>query len=234
MMKKIILGILFLFQVVGFAQQSTGGVGIGNTNPQAKLHVTGSLRLDHPSEGNGYILQVFNGGSMKWSPLIPNAVTGTLIDPNGYSGDIPSNVYLNGQVTVSPGKWLVKVSLLIPTDGSANALSSPAASMRYNDIIIKVITYFTDSKTNATPTVDYIPGGAQQITGSLVTPSMYGMVEGYALVENKTAANKTYYLWGRSTRRSVSTVPATQLPLFKIAGTWGENRIFAYPISTGN
>lgn len=218
----------------GFSQLSSGGVGIGTKTPQANLHVKGSLRLDHPSEGNGYILQVFDQGSMKWSPLIPNSVKGTIGSPTGYDGDIPNNTYLNGMVTVSPGKWLVKVSLLIPTDYNANAVSNPAAAMRYSDLVIKVTTYFTDSSSSATPTTDYITGSAKKITGSLITPTMYGMVEGYALLENKTSINKTYYLWGKSDRRAVTTSPATILPLYHIAGTWGENRIYAYPISTSN
>lgn len=234
MMKISTLFSLLFFPILGFAQQSSGGVGIGNKNPQTTLHVTGSLRLDHPSEGNGYILQVFDQGSMKWSPLIPNSVKGKIGSPNGYSGDIPTNTYLNGTITVSPGKWLVKVSLLIPTDNNANAVDNPAAAMRYNDLVIKVTTYFTDSNSDATPTTDYITGSAKKITGSLITPTMYGMVEGYALLENKTTANKTYYLWGKSDRRAVTTSPDTILPLFKIAGTWGENRIYAYPISTSN
>lgn len=233
MMKFFYLLPLLILPSLIFAQSGSKGVGIGTNNPQANLHVKGSLRLDHPSEGNGYILQVFNEGSMKWSPLIPNSVTGNLGNTNGYDGDIPNNTFLNGTITISPGKWLVKVSLLIPTDYNASAINNPASSLRYNDLVIKVTTYFTDSNTNANPTLDYIPGGARKITGTLVTPSMYGMVEGYALLENKTTSNKTYYLWGKSDRRAVMSNPDAS-PLYKISAFWGENRIYAYPIATTN
>ncbi len=215
-----------------FSQVAGGNVGVGTNLPQNNLHVKGSLRLEHPTQGEGNILQVLDQGSMKWSPYIPSSIIGTLGDANGYSGDIPTNTFLNGSVTVSPGKWLVKVSLLIPTNYLIIA-TDKASSMSYNDVVIKITTYFTDSNSCATPTLDYIPGGAQKITGSLITPSMYGMAEGYALIENKTAANKTYYLWGRSERRAVTSDPKA-LPLYRISAFLGENRIYAYSISTTN
>lgn len=230
MMKKnsFLLAILFLSH---FYLGQTGGVGIGTESPQETLHVKGTLRLDHPSKGNGYLLQVFDQGSMKWSPLIPNSVVGSIGSVNGYSGDVPNNTYMNGYITLSPGTWLVKVSLLIPTDYNANATNNPDSSLRYNDIVIKVITYFSDSQTVSTKTNDYLQESASSISGSLVTPSMYGMVEGYALLHNGTTANKTYYLWGKSVRNAVTSNP-NNLPLFRLSGIWGENRIFAYPIST--
>ena len=231
MMKIIFLISSFLFSSVLYSQ--TGKVGIGTNDPQSELHIKGSLRLDHPSKGNGYLLQVFDNGSMKWSPLIPNAVMGSIGNATGYSGDIPTNTYLNGNITLSPGKWLVKASLLIPTDYNANATNNTSSSLRYDDIVIRVSSYFTDSNTNANATSDYIPGGATKITGSLITPSMYGMVEGYALLENASTQNKTYYLWGKSDRTAVTSDPNI-LPLFKLSAFWGENRIYAYPISTTN
>lgn len=226
-MKNYFLTVSLFFVSLSNAQT---GVGIGTTNPQKDLHIKGSLRLDNPSKGNGYLLQVFDQGSMKWSPLIPNAVTGTIGSLNGYSGDVPNDSYMNGKVTLAPGKWLVKISLLIPTDNTANATSNPDSSLIYNDIIIKVATYFSDSQTVSTKTNDYIAGSASSITGFLVTPSMYGLVEGYALLNNSTNASKTYYLWGKSERRAVTSDPYI-LPLYKLSAFWGENLIYAYPIS---
>src|SRR5690606_21697659 len=170
---KLFLALNLCVVTIVLAQNK--GVGIGTEFPQETLHVKGSLRLEHPSQSEGYLLQVFDEGSMKWSPMIPNSNSGTLGNENGHTSDIPSDTYLNGFITLSPGQWLVKVSLLIPTNYNANAqLNDPESSLIYNDLIIKVLTHFSESDTDPTRTLDYVEGSALNTTGSLVAPSMYG------------------------------------------------------------
>lgn len=226
---KIKILLYLLYSSVFFSQ--TGNVGIGTTSPETNLHIKGTLRLEHPSQSEGYILQVFDKGSVKWSPLIPNSVLGFLGSPEGYSGDVPVNSFMNGTINLPPGKWMVKVSMLIPSNYTVNAVNDTRSALRYNDIAINVTTYFSDSNTNSAITTDYISGSAKSISGSLVTPSIYGMLEGYALLNNTGQINKTYYLWGKTTRNSI-TSDANAVPLYRLSGYWGENRIYAYPIDT--
>lgn len=219
---------IILFSSSSHCQLSPQKVGIGLQNPEENLHIKGSLRLDHHSKSDGSILQVFDGGSMKWSPIIPTAVKG-IVNGNGYN-DISNETYLNTHITLSPGQWLVKLSFLIPTNYNVGP-GDPQSSLTYNDVVIKVMTHFSDSNSNSTKTLDYMPNSAKNITGSLITPSLYGIIEGYAILNNQSKSDKTYYLWGKSIRNSV-TSNASDFKLYNIAGNeWAENRIYAYPIS---
>ena len=222
-MKKALL-LLMALPVFLFSQ--TGKIGIGEENPQETLHVRGTLRLENSSVGEGKIIQVFDGGAMKWSTIIPKIATG-YFDGSGYE-NIPNDVFLNGQITVGPGRWLVKVSMLIP------AKNIPAY-LNTTDVTMQVTTYFSESNSNSTKTTDYIANTAQAISGTIIAPSIYGLVEGTAMLNNNSTSSKTYYLWGKAVKKSVtSNTSSTDYDFNNIGGPWGENRIYAYPIETVN
>lgn len=49
--------------------ESNGNVGIGTTNPTAKLHINGSLRLVDGTQGAGKVLTSDASGNASWQPL---------------------------------------------------------------------------------------------------------------------------------------------------------------------
>ena len=218
MIKKLTYLVYFLYCFICMAQ--TGNVGISTSNPQETLHVKGSLRLEHPSQSQGKIIQVYKDGSMKWSVGVPSMKLGVFTNGNPITAaNIATSRYFNAYIDLAPGKWLVRLSLLIPMN---NAPSN-------NNSGYLVETHFADSSDNTTtPTMDYITGSSTKIIGTAYGPSDYGMVLGSVLLENKDDTTKRYYLHGTATQYSTSTGTLT---LNNFTSTqWGENRMYALPI----
>ena len=220
-MKKILFSTLTLVLFsYSFGQSYTGKVGINTNNPQETLHIKSSLRLEHQSQGLAKILRVYQDGSMKWGTTVPNPITGKFDVGLGYTqpADLPNNQYYNASITLTPGKWIVKLSLLISTlNYSGNANEGYLSE-----------TYFADTNTNgSSPTTDYMAGSSTLISGTLNTPSRYGMVVGSVLIENTAATPKTYYLHGKTVKYAVGT-PTVSFDRFT-SNYWAENRIYAIP-----
>lgn len=211
---------LYSFFCSAFAIAQTGNVGINTKTPQETLHIKSSMRLEHPSQGKAKILRVYKDGSMKWGTTVPNPITGSFVVGLGYTqaADLHNNQYYNAFITLTPGKWIVKLSLLISTlDYSDNANEGYLSE-----------TYFADTDTNgSSPTTDYMAGSSTLISGTLNTPSRYGMVMGSVLIENTAATPKTYYLHGKTVKYAVGT-PTVSFDRFT-SNYWAENRIYAIP-----
>ena len=78
-MKKLF--IILLFAAHGaISAQSSGIVGINTANPTANLHIDGTLRLEHPSQGDNKILMTNENGRAIWEDRnsIRNYVSGDL------------------------------------------------------------------------------------------------------------------------------------------------------------
>ncbi len=62
-----------------------GNVGIGNNNPQAKLHVTGTTRLVDGTQGAGKVLTSDANGDVTWSTVVSSgAYTPTFSSTTGF------------------------------------------------------------------------------------------------------------------------------------------------------
>ena len=209
-----------LLQLTLFLCAQTGKVGINTNSPQETLHAKTTFRFEHPSQGAGKILRVYKDGSMKWGNTVPLITTGAFTSSGGFtvSGDLPTNQFYNVNITLNPGKWIVKLSLLISTQSYSTNKDEGYLSE----------TYFSDSSTDgAAQTTDYMLGSSTVISGTMNTPSRYGMIMGSVLIENKSNLPKTYYLQGKTVRYTVGT-PTVTLDRFT-ANYWGENRVYAIP-----
>lgn len=213
MMKKIGILLSFVTGTLLFHAQ----VGINTITPQETLDVSGSLRLEYPTQGKGKLLQVFGDGNMKWGTAVQDAVVGGWLANYGYDETFTDNRLLQGYITLPPGKWLVKVSFLLITWDSSITNKTVMSNM-----------YFSESQTNGTKTADYLPNSAELISGTLIGPNSQGMAVGTALIQNTTTSPKTYYLWGKVV---ANPNPSTQTyPLLRVASNiWGENRVYALP-----
>ncbi len=217
-MRKLLYMMAFVSSALLFSQ--SGKVGIGTTAPQTTLHVKGSLRLEHPSQGKGKILRVYDTGAMKWANAVPLPVYGSFEVQDGYTvKTITNDTYFKSFITLSPGKWIVKLSFLLTVRDLGGS----------TDEGYVVETYLADSNTSSTPTTDYVEGSSTMMGGTAYTPSIYNLLQGSVLIENKDNIAKTYYLWGKAIKyptTSTSTVSLDRLA----SNIWSENRIYAIPI----
>ncbi|MCI4669960.1 MAG: tail fiber domain-containing protein [Bacteroidia bacterium] len=64
----------------GIFVDSLGRVGIGNGSPQARLHLSGDLRLENGTEVNNYVLTTDANGNASWKPVTLESI---LLPANG-------------------------------------------------------------------------------------------------------------------------------------------------------
>ncbi|UYW00553.1 hypothetical protein K5I29_08345 [Flavobacterium agricola] len=221
MKKKLILTFLFINSCYLFAQE---GIGINNPNPKAPLDINGTMRLEHYSQGEGKILVSNADGDSRWtSPFSLKFYTGEL--PPSRTGLYLEGIaakYTSAKITLKPGGYLIKTILLLNNSGTLN----------YNQSIF-VTAYFSDSTENPDYSADYILDSAKEMSGSLIGPSVYGLIDGSVLIRNTSNEEKTYYLWAKKEDfKDNSTSPSpTTIRLNDLASqAWGENVIYAIPI----
>ena len=216
-MKKLYLALL-MPSVIAYGQTNyTGKVGINEPNPQTTLHVTGTLRLDNPSKSDNAVLRVFKDGSMKWKKLfLVEPIRGDKSDA-GSTGINTSTTpqYAGFKLTLPTGRWIVKLNLLIPQIQNSSV-----------DRGFWVNSYLSDSKTDATPTQDYLANSSIYFSGGVKYPAPYGMVVGGVVINNPTPS-KTYYLWlfHEAFPSSVTNMYSKTLG----ASNWFEDKIYAIP-----
>ncbi len=216
-MKKLYLALL-MPGVIAYGQTNySGNVGINEPNPQATLHVKGTLRLDNPSKSDNAVLRVFKDGSMKWKKLfLVEPVRGDKTDAGTAGIDTSTTPkYAGFKITLPTGRWIVKLNLLIPQ-----------IKNYWQGRGFWVNAYLSDSKTNSSPTSDYLVNSSKYFSGGVKYPAPYGMVVG-GVVINNTQESKTYYLWVFH-----ETFPSTASDMYSNtlgADGWYEDKIYAIP-----
>jgi len=222
MKKKFIISLLFILinTVISYSQ-----IGIRNTNPDANLAVHGTMRLEHYTQGEGKVLVSNATGDVRWAaPFSLRYVSGRLAPAGEYRDIVEGNPqYTRARITLAPGGWLFKSIIL---------LNNRHGNLAENQTVFATV-YLSDSATDPTYSADYIDASARDMSGSLIGPSTYGLIDGAVVIRNTSTASKTYYLWGKleyftdnsnsPTRRAIS--------LNNVAtDAWGENVIYAIPI----
>ena len=182
-MKKNLILLMSCASVALYAQ--TGKVGINTPTPTANLHVKGTLRLEHPYQGSGRVLISDANGGGNWESLsaLKNFITGDL---NNGTAIVPTSTpqYSGVKITLPTGYYLVTVNLLLEgNDFIANGEG------------IWVRSSWSDSTTSGNLTTDVPPNTADKISGGIVGPSNFGMLQGNMLLNNTGTTPKTYYLW---------------------------------------
>lgn len=212
MIKCFLITLAFFPSIMFYSQ-----VGIGTNSPKETLHVKGSLKLEHNSQGNGNVLRVYKDGSTAWKSTFKKQPVFGILTANGYAGTLldTSKKYVKAYISLPPGKWIVKSNILIPVQGR---FSSPNTAW--------VKSYFSDSSTSSAETIDYIPNSAAYVSGSVRgLPNEYGMLVGNVLIENRSTTNKNYYYWA-----FIEGIPTTSINVAGFAdAVYGENKIYAIP-----
>ena len=148
------------------------------------------------------------------------AVFGTYAPaPNHLTTLAPGAQYLNAQITLPPGKWIVYIySLLSPYN--------PNLGNNTWDVntFAGVWCRLTLSESNTTFSISPDIQGGTLASGALNYPSSFGLATGAIVVHNTSTNPKTYYVWGNI------SIFGTNCGLYNIlTAGWGENNFFAIP-----
>jgi hypothetical protein len=159
----------------------------------------------------------------RWNKLQTNAYSGIIFGV--HNTNTPNNLTVSsGQwwntgsfITLPPGKWVVYIyELLSPQNGSGSGWDG-------SERAIWVRTSLSNSNSSYSGSPQII--GSPLASGSVTTPSNYGMVSGAIYVNNNTGTTNTYYMWA-----NIDRYGGTNCGALNFATTaWGENQFFAIP-----
>ena len=122
-----------------------------------------------------------------------------------------ANYNTGAYIDLPAGKWVVNATMLIKKTGS----------YLDNDAALWIRASFSTSPSS------FIQAGGI-LSGSLVGPSQFGLMNGIVVINNTSGSTQKYYLW-RTKSEFYGTATGAEV-LDNFAGTfWGENQIVATP-----
>ncbi|SDM03330.1 hypothetical protein [Chryseobacterium taihuense] len=228
---------------------SSGNVGIGNLSATRKLEIesgtvaspSDGFKLKDGTEGKGKVLISDDSGSAHWL-LHPAQKIYKGVMGNGLDVDISSSSYsfnpanhsvgfyqTGSYIDLPPGKWRVKIDLVIPYLADSDAAMS-------RDEWFWMRTTLSDSGTNnpAAPSADLVNNSrwASEIFQGpgpvLSAGNKFAMINGNLIINNTASGIKRYYLLAGGFTRSNLNIPGI---LEKMGGAqWQENKLTAYAI----
>ena len=195
--------------------ENTKNVGVGTSSPTQVLDVNGATRLrgqiydnNNAAGANGQVLSTNSSGQVVWQNNI--AITGVM-NYTAPSNAINSANYNTGAyIDLPAGKCVVNATMLLTITGSLLA----------NDGALWIRAGFSTSSSS------YISAG-NILSGSLVGPSQFGLMNGIVVINNTSGSTQRYYMWRLTSQPNGTATGAEVLDNF--AGAWGENQIAATP-----
>lgn len=194
-----------------------GNVGIGTNTPTTTLHVAGTTRLVDGTQALGRVLTSDATGVGTWQEVGIDNVVG-ILSPTGIN--IPYNAatytYTGSRIVLPPGKYAVNVTMLL---SKASLTYSP------NNSFFWVRSTFSNTTAAPTPSADIM--GSNLCSGNYPGSSVYSLLTGTIIINNTSAANRTYYYCAGATVSNNTTETLTNF-----GGTyWAENNIIAYRLN---
>jgi len=226
-MRRFCLFIGFLTCGFCFGQNegsSSEGVGINVLNPETSFDVKGSIKLEHSSQGVDKVLVANADGEVRWgAPFVLNFINGILpVSSEGGNFTDTSSHYTKAKIVLDPGSYLVRGVFLI------HNLERLALNQSY---YLRV--FLSDSEQSPLLTDDYLSYSAKVMSGTLIGPNKFGLIDGNLAIRNATDAPKTYYLWVdlEEYETPTNTSQKAAINIEKFASShWGENIFYAIPI----
>lgn len=176
---------------------SNGNMGIGTITPQAKLHIeTGGTSaipksgfiLKDGNEKNGRVLTTNDTGLATWMQFgLAPSIVGVLNRNNGLqlSYSEPNFLLTQSYIDLPPGKWIVNVVMVLEHPGAIGLPIAPES--------VWVRSTFANQGT-LVPSSDIV--GSSYVSG-LGWKNSYGLIQGFIIIENKSANTVRYdYLVG--------------------------------------
>jgi len=209
-----------------------GRVGIGNTDPQANLHVVGPLRFENATAGSVAVGSVLTAtdtnGTAEWKPSAAEAVVGKLTGPGIkilFTND-DNYKYTGRYISLPPGKWAVTITQLVQTLGVLDTDDWMFVRSTFTDEDVAVGAVATMSPdVNGGPTLmSFRVHGP----GTITDTQQYDVYQGAIFINNTSNTIKTYRYIAGSTVTGGGPDVATYIKYF--GGDWPENSIYATAI----
>ena len=239
-------------QLNDFTVTAAGNVGIGKIAPSTKLHITtggtattpnpSGFRLEDGNQNTNFVLTSDTNGVGTWKPVAATRIVGTL----GAGIDVPfkttGEVYhkTGSYIDLPPGRWEVRVTMLMPVGGVSSDAVPGGGTMTVNDWVWLKTTFST---VNAATIVD--SQISSDIEGaSLVSNLFFGpksvpdepkfmMMNGSVIINNTSTASKRYYYFAGNSDSQEYTTGSGKATKFYVFGgwNWGENSITAMKVN---
>ena len=239
-------------QLNDFTVTAAGNVGIGKIAPSTKLHITtggtattpnpSGFRLEDGNQNTNFVLTSDTNGVGTWKPVAETRIVGTL----GAGIDVPfkttGGVYrkTGSYIELPPGKWEVKVTMLMPVGGLSSDALPGGGTMTVNDWVWLKTTFSTvDATTIVGSQISSDIEGANLVSNlffgpkSLPDQPKFNMLNGSVIINNTSTATKTYYYYAGNTDSQEYTTGSGKATKFYLFGgwNWGENSITALKVN---
>lgn len=209
-----------------------GFIGVGKLpETKAKVSITTNssnaadngkgFRLKDGTQGNGNLLSLSNtAGDVVWTPRV-----GTVRASLAPNIKIPLKsdlVATNTTITLPPGKWLIRSTLILRAEDASTAV--PIDGSFANGAYARLSWADKNTDGTYTPTADALSGNI--FGGSYYSRS--GLAFGQTILYNNTSTAKIYHL---ITRTAVFFGTGLTNKNWRGIGgaNWGENAIIAFP-----
>ena len=145
-------------------------------------------------------------------PIVIGVLRNTAPSIRVNSGNYNTGSYID----LPAGKWMVNATLMLRLTGPNLA----------NDAALWIRAGFSTSDSSY---ISADVSGVNILSGSLVGPSQFGLMNGIVVINNASGSTQRYYLWKLPSWSYGSATGAEVLAYF--GGTWGENQIVATPVN---
>ena len=241
-------------QLNDFTVTAAGNVGIGKIAPSTKLHITTGgtaatpnatgFRLEDGNQKTNFVLTSDTNGVGTWKPVAATRIVGTL----GTGVDVPfktvGQVYrkTGSYIDLPPGKWEVRVTMLMPVGGVSSGPLPGGGTMTTNDWVwLKTAFSTLDQATIDDNDIlsDINIEGASLVSNLFFGPKSvssepkFNMMNGSVIINNTSTASKRYYYYAGNTDSQEYTTGIGKATKFYLFGgwNWGENSIVALKVN---
>ena len=239
-------------QLNDFTVTAAGNVGIGKIAPSTKLHITTGgtaatpnatgFRLEDGNQNTNFVLTSDTNGVGTWKPVAATRIVGIL----GAGIDVPlvttGGVYrkTGSYIDLPPGKWEVRVTMLMPVGGVSSDPVPGGGTMSVNDWVWLKTTFSTATTTTIVDSdISSDIEGASLVSNLFFGPKSvssepkFNMLNGSVIINNTSTASKRYYYYAGNTDSQEYTTGSGKATKFYLFGgwNWGENSITAVKVN---
>ena len=229
-----------LFGNVGSSLTDFGQISVGKTTPDKSVvldvegltQITGdkSFRYVDGKQALNNVLISDADGNASWEKL--NILNSPIYSPaysTGYTGVLKKGINSGITITLPPySVWVIELGQIVRFNRYLKVYQSSSGDLVSENAWVR-LTWSDTSTGDTTP--DVLSG--KLISGSCYAGGEFRLISGTSVIQNSTAADKTYYLTTDNCNLYFidPTSPVTVEGLFQ---NWGENSLVAIPANNQN